>query len=267
MPVDDEDVLKEMVAAAHAAAAVAQRHFRRHGEAVVEVKGPGDFVSEADREAERVIRDRLLARHPAWSVTGEELPSVEGDAEHRFLVDPIDGTTNFLSGMDYTISIALRRDQVTVAGALLNPVRDEMFTALRGRGAWLNGERLMVSDRTDVGLMVVGTGLPTPNLHSHAGFHERLDRLRAPIGAVRILGSSANSCAHVAAGRLTGYFEESGLLDWAVGVLLVQEAGGVVTDWWGRGPEHYEASGMVIAANPATHAYLLEALTDAPMKP
>jgi myo-inositol-1(or 4)-monophosphatase len=114
--------------------------------------------------------------------------------------------------------------------------------------------------------MAVGTGLPTPNLHSFEGFYGRLERLRAPIGAVRIVGSSANSCAHVAAGRLTGYFEESGLVDWAVGVLLVEEAGGVVTDWWGRGPEHYERSGMVIAANPATHAFLLEMLRDAPRK-
>jgi myo-inositol-1(or 4)-monophosphatase len=114
--------------------------------------------------------------------------------------------------------------------------------------------------------MVVGIGLPTPNLHSFAGFCGRLERIRAPIGAVRIVGSSANSCAHVACGRLTGYFEESGLVDWAVGVLLVTEAGGVVTDWWGQGPEAYERTGMVIVANPATHAYLLEHLRDAPRK-
>jgi myo-inositol-1(or 4)-monophosphatase len=99
-----------------------------------------------------------------------------------------------------------------------------------------------------------------------AGYYARLERLRAPIGAVRIVGSSANSCAHVACGRLTGYFEESGLVDWAVGVLLVEEAGGIVTDWWGRGSEAYERSGMVIVANPAAHAYLLEQLRDAPRK-
>lgn len=262
----DAEVLADMEAAARAAGALTQRHFHRFRDLEVGIKGPADFVSDADREAELLIRERLLTRHPRWSLTGEEFPPEERGGEARFLVDPIDGTTNFLNGMDYTISIALRRGDRTVAGALYNPVRDEMFTALRGQGAFLNGERLRVSERRDVALMAVGTGLPTPDLHSHAGFSERLDRLRAPIGAVRIVGSSANSCAHVACGRLTGYFEESGLVDWAVGVLLVEEAGGVVTDWWGRGPEHYEASGMVIAANPATHAYLIGMLKDAPRK-
>ncbi len=261
-----DHVLSEMIATARAAGEVTQRHFRRVRELAIGVKGPADFVSDADREAELLIRDRLLGRYPGWSLTGEEFPPEERGGGHRWLVDPIDGTTNFLNGMDYTISIALRRGPETVAGVLLNPVRDEMFTALRGAGAHLNGARLRVSERSEVGLMAVGTGLPTPNLHSFEGFYGRLERLRAPIGAVRIVGSSANSCAHVAAGRLTGYFEESGLVDWAVGVLLVEEAGGVVTDWWGRGPEHYERSGMVIAANPATHAFLLEMLRDAPRK-
>jgi myo-inositol-1(or 4)-monophosphatase len=261
------EVLAHMVSVAREAGRATLRRFARFRELEVGVKGPADFVTEADREAELVIRERLLARYPGWSLTGEEFPPVEGgDPEHRWLVDPIDGTTNFLNGMDYTISIALRRGGETVAGALLNPVRDEMFTALRGGGAHLNGERLRVSDRGEVGTMAIGTGLPTPNLHSFAGYYARLERIRAPVGAVRIVGSSANSCAHVACGRLSGYFEESGLVDWAVGVLLVEEAGGVVTDWWGRGPEVYERTGMVIAANPATHAYLIEQLRGAPRK-
>lgn len=261
-----DEVLAEMVAAARSAGELTLRHFRRFREAAIGIKGPADFVSDADREAELLIRERLLGRYPQWSLTGEEFPPEERGGGHRFLVDPIDGTTNFLNGMDYTISIALRQGLETVAGVLLNPVRDETFTAIRGEGARLNGERLRVSDRAEVALMAVGTGLPTPNLHSSAGFFARLEEIRAPIGAVRVVGSSANSCAHVASGRLTGYFEESGLVDWAVGVLLVEEAGGVVTDWWGRGPEHYERSGMVIAANPATHAYLVEMLKDAPQK-
>jgi myo-inositol-1(or 4)-monophosphatase len=267
MDVALDRVLADMVAVAREAGEVTQRHFRRFLEIDIGVKGPADFVSDADRESETLIRERLFGLYPGWSLTGEEFPPVDGeDREYRWLVDPIDGTTNFVNGMDYTISIALRRGSQTVAGALYNPVRDEMFTATAGGGAFLNGARLQVSERTDVGLMCVGTGLPFPGLHSFEGYYARLERLRAPIGAVRIVGSSANSCAHVACGRLTGYFEESGLVDWAVGVLLVEEAGGVVTDWWGRGPEVYEASGMVIVANRATHAYLMEALKDAPRK-
>ena len=261
------DVLDDMTAVAREAGALTLRHFARFRELEIGIKGPADFVSDADRESELLIRERLFARYPDWSFTGEEFPPVDrDDQEYRWLVDPIDGTTNFVNGMPYTISIALRRGAETVAGALYNPVADEMFTAIRGAGAHLNGERLRVSEKTDVGMMAIGTGLPIHRLHSFEGYYARLERIRDPIGAIRIVGSSANSCAHVACGRLTGYFEESGLVDWAVGVLLVEEAGGVVTDWWGRGPEVYERTGTVIVANAATHAYLIEMLKDARRK-
>jgi myo-inositol-1(or 4)-monophosphatase len=262
-----EDVLDDMTAVAREAGALTLRHFERFRELEVGVKGPADFVSDADRESELLIRERLIARYPDWSFTGEEFPPVDrDDQEYRWLVDPIDGTTNFVNGMHYTISIALRRGAETVAGALYNPVAGEMFTAIRGAGAHLNGARLKVSEKTEVGMMAIGTGLPIHRLHSFEGYYARLERIRDPIGAIRIVGSSANSCAHVACGRLTGYFEESGLVDWAVGVLLVEEAGGVVTDWWGRGPEVYERTGTVIVANAATHAYLIEMLKDARRK-
>ena len=264
---DYADVLADMVRVAREAGELTLGYFRRFRELEIGVKGPADFVSEADKESELLIRRRLLDRYPDWSFTGEEFPPEErGSGEFRWLVDPIDGTTNFVNGMHYTISIALRRGGETVAGALYNPVADEMFTAIRGQGAYLNGERLRVSGQGDVGMMAIGTGLPIHRLHSFAGYYERLERIRDPIGAIRIVGSSANSCAYVACGRLTGYFEESGLVDWAVGVLLVEEAGGVVTDWWGRGPEVYEKTGTVIVANAATHAYLIEMLKDAPRK-
>ncbi len=264
---DHESILETMVATAREAGALTQEHFARFRDIEIGIKGPADFVSDADKQSELLIRERLLGKYPSWSFTGEEFAPVTGsDAEYRWLVDPIDGTTNFINGMHYTISIALRRGNETVCGALYNPAADEMFTAIKGQGAYLNGDRLAVSSKTEVGLMAVGTGLPTSNLHSFDGFYRRLETIRDPIGAVRIVGSSANSCAYVACGRLTGYFEESGLVDWAVGVLLVQEAGGIVTDWWGRGPEVYEKTGCVIVANEATHAYLLEKLRDAPRK-
>lgn len=241
--------------------------FKRFRELEISHKGPADFVSEADFASERLIRERLLGAFPDWSLTGEEYAPTEGsDTTWRWLVDPIDGTTNFINGMDYTVSIALRRGNATVLGALYNPVRDEMFTALRGGGAFLNGERLKVSSQVDKRLFAIGTGLPISGLHTFGGYYGRLETIRDQIGAIRIVGSSANSCAHVACGRLSGYFEESGLIDWAVGVLLVEEAGGVVTDWWGRGPEYYERTGTVIVANKATHAFLIEQLKSAPRK-
>ncbi len=264
---DLDKILADMIAAARDAGALTLSHFKRFRDLEIGVKGPGDFVSDADRESEQMIRKHLLTRYPGWSLTGEEFPPVDGEnQDYRFLVDPIDGTTNFLNGQHYTITIALRRGRETLCGLVYNPVSDEMFTAILGGGAYLNGERLQVSRSTDIAMMCVGTGLPTPNLSLYPGAYERLDAIRAPIGAVRILGSAANSCAYVACGRLTGYFEETGFVDTAAGLLMVTEAGGVVTDWWGRGPEHYEATGAMIVANAATHAYLLEKLKDVPRK-
>lgn len=267
MPLSYDTVLDEMVATAREAGALTLEHFKRFRDLEIGIKGPADFVSDADRESELLIRKRLMGRWPDWSFYGEEFPPTErGDAEHRWLVDPIDGTTNFINGQHYTISIALRRGNQTVAGALYNPVSDEMFTAIPGQGAFMNGERLRVSQQANVAMFAIGTGLPTPNLQLYPGAYQRLDAIRAPIGAIRIVGSAANSAAYVAMGRLTGYFEETGFSDTAVGILCVQEAGGVVTDWWGRGPEVYEQTGTLIIANEATHAYLLEHLRDVPMK-
>lgn len=266
MTVNYSTILDHMVATAREAGALTLDHFRRFREIEIGVKGPGDFVSDADRDSETLIRNRLLWQYP-WGLTGEEFAPVEGaDRDHRWLVDPIDGTTNFIFGQHYTITIALRRGNETICGLVHNPVSDEMFTAIKGDGAYLNGERLRVNASTDVALMCVGTGLPTPNLQLYPGAYQRLDAIRAPIGAVRVVGSAANSCAYVACGRLTGYYEETGFVDTAAGILLVQEAGGIVTDWWGRGPEFYEKTGTLIVANAATHAYLMEHLRGVPPK-
>lgn len=261
------DILTQIEAIAREAGLLAQSHFGRFQELEIGIKGPGDFVSDADRETETLIRERLLGLHPDWSLTGEEFAPVQGsDSTHRWLVDPIDGTTNFLNGQHYTITIALRHGTQTVCGVVFDPVADEMFSAVAGGGAFLNGVRLRVSQSTDVALMCVGTGLPTPNLSLYPGAYARLDAIRAPIGAVRIVGSAALSCAWVACGRLTGYFEETGFIDTAAGILAVQEAGGLVTDWWGRGPEVYEATGTLLVANPATHRYLLDHFETVPRK-
>ena len=267
MTISYDDILAHAVDVARRAGVLTQGYFKRFRELQIGVKGPGDFVSDADRESEQLIRAELLGAFPDWSLTGEEFAPVEGsDREHRWLVDPIDGTTNFLNGLDYTITIALRRGNETMCGLIYNPVTDEMFTAIKGKGAWLNGEPMRVSASTDVAMMCVGTGLPTPNLKLYPGAYQRLDAIRAPIGAVRIVGSAALSCAYVACGRLTGYYEETGFIDTAAGILMVEEVGGVVTDWWGRGPEHFQRNGVLVVANPATHAFLRQHLDTVPRK-
>jgi myo-inositol-1(or 4)-monophosphatase len=265
MTLDYSRILDDMVGAARQAGALTLGYFRHFRDLDIGIKGPGDFVSDADRESEQLIRRLLLSRYH-WGLTGEEFAPAQGDDDHHWLVDPIDGTTNFLNGQHYTITIALRRGNETICGLIYNPVNDEMFTAIKGEGAFLNGERLRVSSQVDVATMCIGTGLPTPNLSLYPGAYDRLDAIRAPIGAVRVLGSAANCCAHVACGRLTGYFEETCFVDTAAGILMVQEAGGIVTDWWGRGPEIYERTGVLIVANTATHAFLLDQFRTVPPK-
>jgi myo-inositol-1(or 4)-monophosphatase len=267
MTIDYAAILAQLEAIVREAAALTQAHFARFRDIEIGIKGPGDFVSEADRASETLIRDRLFAIAPDWSLTGEEFAPVEGtDAQHRWLVDPIDGTTNFLNGQHYTITIALRRGAETVCGVVYDPVADEMFTGLRGGGALLNGAPMRVSGRSETALMCIGTGLPTPGLSRHPGAYGRLDAIRAQIGAVRVQGSAALNCAWVACGRLTGYFEETGFVDTAAGILMVEEAGGIVTDWWGRGEEIYVTTGALIAGNPACHAFLLRHLRSVPRK-
>ncbi len=262
----DADILDYVVSVARDAGALTLKHFARFRDIEIGIKGPADFVSEADKQSELLIRERLFSRWPDWSFTGEEFAPVEGDQTHRWLVDPIDGTTNFINGQHYTISIALRRGNETVLGVLYNPPADEMFTVIKGQGAFLNGNRLKVSEQAETGLFCIGTGLATRKLTSHTGWYERLDRIVNEVGGVRTPGSAANCCAYVAMGRLTGYFEETGFTDTAAAILMVQEAGGIVTDWWGRGPDHYERTGSLIVANPATHAYLLTRLASAARK-
>jgi myo-inositol-1(or 4)-monophosphatase len=262
-----DTILAEVVQCAREAGAITQRHFAKFRDIEIGIKGPADFVSDADKESELHIRKFLFDRYPDWSFTGEEFAAVEGtDREFRWLVDPIDGTTNFINGMHYTISIALRRGNETVLGVLFNPPAHEMFTVIKGQGAFLNGERLKVSERADIGLMALATGLATRKLTTHPGYYERLDSIANDVGGVRTIGSAANCCAYVAMGRLTGYFEETGFSDTAAAILMVQEAGGIVTDWWGRGPEIYERTGTLLVANKATHAYLLGKLASAPRK-
>jgi myo-inositol-1(or 4)-monophosphatase len=267
MSIDYAKILIELQAIVREAAAVTQAHFARFRDIEIGIKGPGDFVSEADRASETLIRARLHDIAPDWSLTGEEFAPVEGtDTQHRWLVDPIDGTTNFLNGQHYSITIALRRGTETVCGVVYDPVADEMFAGLLGGGAFLNGAPIRVSARENPALMCIGTGLPTPGLSLHHGAYARLDEIRAPIGAVRVQGSAALNCAWVACGRLTGYFEETGFVDTAAGILMVEEAGGIVTDWWGQGPETYVATGVLAVGNPACHAFLVTHLKSARRK-
>src|SRR5215469_16512081 len=203
---------------------------------LVSIKGVGEFVSTADLRAERTLKAELRKARPGYAMLFEESGSEAGsDARHRWIVDPLDGTTNFLHGIPhFAISIGLERDGEIVAGVIYEPVRDEMFWAEKGAGAFHNDRRLRVSARRHLGEALIGTGIPFSSHGDHPRYLATLGAVMAATSGVRRMGVASLDLAYVAAGRLDGYWE-SHLSPWdlAAGILLVREAGGYVSDFAG----------------------------------
>jgi myo-inositol-1(or 4)-monophosphatase len=233
----------------------------------VSVKGPGEFVSAADLKAEKVLRTELVKARPGYGFLMEESGAEGGsDRHHRWIVDPLDGTTNFLHGIPhFAISIALERDGDIIAGLIYEPVRDEMFWGEKGGGAFLNDRRLRVSARRQLGEALIGTGIPFVGRGDHGTYLATLGAVMAATSGVRRLGVASLDLAYVAAGRLDGFWE-FGLSPWdiAAGIVLVREAGGYVTDVAGGGS--MLGSGDVLAANDHLHQPLAR-LLDQSRKP
>ncbi len=242
--------LNVMVKAARAAARSLVKDFREVENLQVSSKGAGDFVSRADIAAEKIVRDILMEARPNYGWVGEESDAVDGkDPTRRWIVDPLDGTTNFLHGLPHwAVSIALEHKGEIVAGVIFDPAKDEMFTAEKGQGAWLNASRLRVSDRRKMIESVFATGLPFAGHPDLPDALQDLARLLPTCAGVRRFGSAALDLAYVAAGRYEGYWERS-INEWdiAAGVLLVREAGGFVE---GMAPgSDAVATDSVLAAN------------------
>lgn len=200
----------------------------------VSVKGPANFVTAADHRAEDIILKELQKARPGYGFLMEERGVIEvADKSHRFIVDPLDGTTNFMHGIPiFAISIALEREGELVAGVVYNPISDELFSAEKGRGAFLNDQRrLRVAARKNLGDAVIATGIPHRGRPGHAGFMDEMQAVMHEVAGIRRSGSAALDLAYVAAGRFDGYWERN-LQPWdlAAGVVLVREAGGVIMD-------------------------------------
>jgi len=228
-------LLNVMIAASRKAARGLVRDFGEVENLQVSMKGPGDFVSAADQKAERTLQQELAKARPRFGFLLEESGEIPGeDTAHRWVVDPLDGTTNFLHGIpQFAISIALQRDNQVIAGVVHNPITDELFYAEKGTGAFLvtpsRETRLRVSARAQMENAVVGTGIPHRGHGDASRFSGQLSRVMPQVSGVRRLGAASLDLAYVAAGRLDAYWEEGlQLWDIAAGVLLVQEAGGVV---------------------------------------
>ncbi len=227
----------------------------------VSLKGPGDYVSQADHRAEKILREELERVRPGYGFLMEESGAIEGsDNQHRWIVDPLDGTTNFLHGIPvFSVSVALERQGELVAGVVHNPAMDELYTAEKGAGAFLNDRRIRVSARRYLEDSVIGTGIPHIARGNHPSYLRDIAPIMSRSAGIRRLGSAALDLAYVAAGRFDGFWEE-GLAAWdvAAGMVLVREAGGFVTD--SNGGKDALEGGSIVAGNEPVHKALLDQL-------
>ncbi|MDE3020704.1 MAG: inositol monophosphatase [Pseudomonadota bacterium] len=219
-------------------------------------KGPADYVSEVDRASEAAIIEVLRSSYPTHAFLGEEGGKL-GDSEYIWIIDPLDGTTNFLHGLPhYAISIALKHRGVLTQAVIYEPTRNELFTATRGAGAFLNDRRIRVSRRDKLTNSLIGTGFPFREFSSVDRYLAIFRETMQKCAGLRRPGAASLDLAYVAAGRYDGFFE-TGLSSWdiAAGVLIIQEAGGICTDW--QGEENYLETGQVVCGNPKIFTQLL----------
>jgi len=260
-------LLNVMTAAAQKAARGLVRDFGEIENLQVSKKGPADFVSTADKKAEETLVYELTKARPNYGFLLEEGGEIEGsDTSNRWIIDPLDGTTNFLHGLPhFAISIALERDGEPFAGVIYEPVYDQMFTAEKGQGAHLNNHRIRVSARKNLDESLFATSNPFAGRGKHGLFLQQLEAVMAETSGVRRFGSAALDMAYVAAGRYEGFWE-TGLHPWdiAAGIVLVREAGGYVTDLDGK--SDMLKSGDIIAANDQLHGTLSDILAKAASK-
>ena len=255
-------MLTTAVKAARRAGTIITRGARDLDLLTVTAKGPKDFVSEVDRAAEAAIVETLHAAYPDHGIFAEEGTGRDRnrDAEHVWIIDPLDGTTNFLHGFpQYCVSIALAHKGVVTQGVISDPIRNDLVTATRGRGAFLNDRRIRVSRRTHLRDCLVGTGFPFRDGSYLDTYLQMMKAVVIHSAGLRRPGAAALDLAYVAAGFYDGFFE-IGLNPWdvAAGSLLVLEAGGLVGDLGGEG--NYLYGGEVIAATPKVFAQMVNLL-------
>jgi myo-inositol-1(or 4)-monophosphatase len=258
-------LLNVMEGAARKAGRSLKRDFGEVANLQVSMKGPANFVSAADHRAEEILRTELLKARPGYGFVGEEGGNREGsDKTHTWVVDPLDGTTNFLHSIPhFCISIALVREGTPIAGLIYNPANDEFFTAERGKGAFVNNRRLRVAARRRLADAVVCCALPHHGRGDLALFRREMGAIQDNVAGLRRFGAAALDLAYVAAGRFDAYWER-GLSAWdfAAGAIIVREAGGFITDLEGN-ERTVSTPGDVIAGNEFMHRELLTLLQKA----
>jgi len=259
-------LMNVMVAAVRKAGRGLARDFGEVENLQVSVKGPANFVSAADHRAEEALFRELRKARPNYGFLMEERGEVAGaDETHTWIVDPLDGTTNFLHGIPlFAISVGLEREGELVAGVIYNPATDELFMAEKGKGCFMAGRgpqdrRLRVSARKNIGDAVLATGIPHRGRPGHPRFIREVGDVMKEVAGVRRTGSAALDLAWTAAGRFEGYWEHA-IKPWdmAAGIVMVREAGGTVTDL--AGSDDMLDNGTVVASNGALHKPFLQLL-------
>ena len=244
------------VKAARRAASIINRASTQIDILPVQAKAPNDFVTEVDRAAETAIIEVLRDAYPQHGILAEE-SGESGESDYQWIIDPLDGTTNFIHGFpQYAVSIALAKNGVLEHAVVYDPTRNELFTASKGAGAYLNDRRIRVSRRTRLAETLIGTGFPFRELDNVEAYIGMFRELSQKTAGIRRPGAAALDLAYVACGRLDGFWE-MGLQPWdmAAGVLLIQEAGGLVSDL--AGESDYLATGNIVTAPPKIFGQLL----------
>ena len=244
-----QELLKTAFKAAEAGAAILKEEANTLSAADINEKGIHDFVTRVDKASEEAVIRIIRANHPDHSILAEESGYHQQKSEFRWIIDPLDGTTNFIHGyQSYCVSVAVERKGQIVAGVVNDPTRDEIFSAARGYGAHLNGERLQVSDVKTLDRSLILTGFPFKAADMMDDFITVFRKLLPATSGIRRAGSAALDLSHVACGRADGFWE-FGLSAWdiAAGALLVEEAGGVITDI--EGENDYLETGNVLCGN------------------
>ncbi len=250
------------IRAARAAGEIIIRNLEQVSDIQIHEKGLNDYVSEVDRKAESVIIDTILKAYPRHSILAEESGN-SGEGDYQWIIDPLDGTTNYLHGFpQFAVSIGLKHADTLEQAVIYDPLRQELFTASRGSGAYLNNRRIRVSKRKDLNGSLLGTGFPFGNDFNMETFITTFRAIFPMTAGIRRAGAASLDLAYVASGRLDGFWE-FGLKPWdmAAGALLIQEAGGIVTSI--NNASNYMKSGNILTANAKLHEEMVKILAAA----